>query len=154
MGTLVVDTRALLVAGLSSLPDYIVAGPTGQVPEVTFAYRVGSKKRERVWTQNARFHHEPASMRAAKTFRNETATFELVILIEGVGLDPETTSTRAVELGAAAEDWVAIHANWNGLVEGLNWLQIEGDGALTEAFNDKGSLAELVYPLAYRARLT
>jgi hypothetical protein len=147
MGSILVDVRKLLIDNLANLPEFTDA-------ETTFGYKVGSKRREKVWTQNARFTHAPANMRATKTFRDEQATFELVILVEGIAKTVEETSSRAMELGHAAEDWLATHASWEGEVTGLVWLQVEGDGALTEAFNDNGSIAELIYPISYRARLT
>jgi hypothetical protein len=56
-----------------------------------------------------------------------------------------------MELGHAAEDWVATKANWEGAITGLKWITVSGDGALAEAFNDKGSLAELTYPITLRS---
>lgn len=147
MGSLLVEVRSFVISSLSSLPEF-------QDVETTFGYRVGSKRRERCWTQQARFNHEPAGMRATKTHRAEDAAFDLVILVEGIGKTAEWSCTRALEIGVAAEDWCATHANWTGQVEGLNWLQIQGDGALVDGFSDKASLAELTYPIRYQARLT
>lgn len=148
MGSLLVDVRSLVIAGLSDLPEF--AGV-----ETTFGYRVGSKRRERCWTQNSRFSHSPAGLRAVKTHRNESASFELVVLVEGVGMTVEEASTRAMLLGHAAEDWVATKSSWEGAIDGLKWVLVEGDGGvLLEAVNDKGSLAELTYPITYEARLT
>lgn len=147
MGSLLVAVRTLLIDGLNDLPEFADV-------EAVFGYKVGSKRREKCWTQNALFTHQPASMRAAKTFRDEVGTFDLVILVEGIGQSVEWTSERAMDIGHAAEDWIATHASWESAIEGLNWLQVQGAGALAEAFNDKGSISELTYPLAYQARLT
>lgn len=147
MGSLLVAVRTLLIDGLNNLPEFADV-------EATFGYKVGSKRRERCWTQNALFSHKPASLRAVKTFRDEVGTFDLIILIEGIGKDVEWTSGRAMDIGHTVEDWVATHASWEGAIPGLKWLIADGDGALAEAFNDKGSLAELTYPLKFEARLT
>lgn len=147
MGSILVEVRSLVTSSLRDLPEFADV-------ETTFGYKVGSKRREKCWTQNADFTHAPASMRAVKTFRQEDGSFDLVIFVEGIAKSVEETSTRAMDLGHAFEDWIATHASWEGAVEGLVWLQVEGDGSLTEAFNDKGSLAELRYPIKYRARLT
>ena len=147
MGSLLVAVRSLVIDALADLPEFAEA-------EVTFGRKVGSKRREKVWTQDIRSTHTPAGHRAAKTFRDENATFDLYIDVEGIAQTVEQTTTRAFEMGHAAEDWIATHANWQGQVEGLNWLQIEGDLALIEAFNDLGSVSQLAYPIAFRARLT
>ncbi|NUO35884.1 MAG: hypothetical protein HOQ45_02420 [Nocardioidaceae bacterium] len=149
MGTSIVAVRKGLVAGLAAKPEF-----SGVL--ATFAFKVGAKQRERLWTQDGRFTHEPASLRPGKTYRDEVGTFNLRILVEGVGKAPDWTSDRAVALGAAAEEFVALHANWlNGaLGVVVQTLAIQGDGELVEAFNDKGSLAELTYPIRYTARLT
>lgn len=149
MGSALVAVRKGLTAALTALPAF-------EGVEVTFAYKVGTRKRERLWTQDARFTHEPASLRPGKTFRDEVGTFNLRILIEGVSKSPDDTSGRAMDLGHVVEDFVASHANWvNGaLGVSINTLTVQGDGELAEAFNDKGSLAELTYPIRYTARLT
>jgi hypothetical protein len=149
MGTAIVAVRKGLTDALNAL-----AALDGV--EVTYAYKVGTKKRERLWTQDARFSQEPASLRPGKTFTNEVGTFGLRILIEGIGKSPDWTAERAVTIGAAVEEFVAIHEHWNNAALGvaINTLTVQGDGELVEAFNDKGSLAELTYPVRYTARLT
>lgn len=154
MGSQIVAVRQLFVAGIAALPAITTEGPTGQSVEVSFGYKVGSKRRERLWTQDARFNHKSASMRATKTFRDERGEFKAVLLVEGLGLSIEETSERALSVGTEVEDWCATHANWQGLVPGLNWLEIDGDGDLAEAFNDKGSVSQLTYQIRYQARLT
>lgn len=147
MGTQIVAVRSLLIDGLGGLPA--LSGV-----EATFGYKVNSKKRERVWTQNAKFTHEPASMRAGTTFRDEAASFEVVVLVEGIGKDAAWAAGRAVTIGLAIEDWVAIHVNWLNVITGVIAIKVQGAGSLTEAFNDKGTIAELVYTVTYQARIT
>jgi hypothetical protein len=157
MGTQLVAVRSALVAALAELPEYLAAGPTGQTPELSFGWKSGWTRRERVWTQRARFEHEPASLRATKTFRNEVGYFDLMIFVHGQGLSQEVTSTRAAELMTAAEDFVATHANWhnNALGVGITEVQVVGDGELKEALDEQGGgLAECRVPIRYKARLT
>lgn len=154
MGSQLVAVRKALVDGLAALPAYKAEGPTGQRPEIEFGWKVGWVRRERVWTQNARFTHEPASMRAVKTFSNEVGTFDLLIFVHGVKLSQATTSTRVNELGVAAWDWVQTHANWQPL-PGLTEMLVVGDGVLAEGVDAEGNaLAELTLPIRYKARLT
>lgn len=152
MGTQIVAVRQGLVTSIAAL-SALTTPVDGQTPEVTFGYKVGSKRRQKVWTQRARFTHQPASLRASTTFRDEEGQFDVIVLVEGVGLSVEATSARAVEIGHAIEDLVATHASWPA-VTGLTALKVQGDGQLLEAFNDKGSLAELTLPIRYTARLT
>jgi len=146
VATKIVAVRSLLIDGIKGLPAL-------DGVETTFGYR-GSKKRERVWTGNTEFDHQPANMRPVKTFRDEVAQFEVVILVEGIGKGPEWTSARAVEIGTEVEEWVAIHENWDTAIDGLSAIKVQGAGQLVEAFNDKGAVSELTYTVVYQARLT
>jgi hypothetical protein len=155
MGSLITAVRSLVVAGIAATPEFSTPDPeTNQTPDVSFGWKANWQARERVFTTNVEFDHQPASMRATKTYRDENAGFDLTILISGISQTEEQASERALTLGAAVEDWCATHANWDGQVTGLNWLQISGRGTLTAAFGDKGVLVELTYPIVYRARLT
>lgn len=154
MGSQIVAVRAGMVAALAALPAYTSTGPTGQKPDVSFGWKHNWKKREKVWTQNARFTHEPASQRAGKTFTNETGEFELVIFVHGVNITQEVTSTRVADLASAAWDWAQSHANRDALDLGLSELLIVGDGAIPEGVDSTGApLAEMTLPVRYRARL-
>ena len=152
MGTQLVAVRAGLIAALADLQEFALY-------ETTYIPVKGSKARARCFTDNARLIHSSASMRAAKTFRNEEGSFDLVLYTEGVGAaaDPVTLSDALSEVGVAAEDFIATHANWNSDAlgtSGLNWLAIEGDGGFAEGWTDKGLAVSLTYPITYRARLT
>lgn len=147
MGSLIVAVRSLLIDGIKDIPA--LAGV-----EVRFGYRQGSKARERIWTQRADLEEQAHdARRAERTIRNEVATFQVVVLVEGIGRDAEWTATRSVEIGAEIEEWVDVHANWRGALHGLKWVIVSGSGSLTEAFNDKGTLAELILPITYEARI-
>jgi hypothetical protein len=152
--TQIVQVRSTLITALAALSAYTTPDAKGHKPLVSLGYPLGAKDREKVFTARARFTHAPASLKAGRTFRNETGFFDVVISVEGVGESQETTSTRAVTLGTALEEYVADNRTLAGAVTGLNWLVIDGDGQLVEMFNDRGTLAELTYPLKYDARLT
>jgi len=155
MGSVITAVRQLVVAGLAGTAEFTTPDPaTNQRPDVRFGWKANWTAREKVWTGNAEFDHSSASMRAAKTFRDEQATFELVLLISGLSQTEEQVSERMDVLGGAVEDWCATHANWNGAIDGLAWIAIEGRGSQTALFNDKGVLLERIYPITYRARLT
>lgn len=156
MGTQLAAVRSALVAALAELPEFLAAGPTGQTPELSFGWKSGWTRREKVWTQRARFTHEPAGMRSGTTHRNETGEFDLMIAVHGVGVSIEDAFTRAVELFVAADDWVSYKPNWNNpaLVPGIFELQIVGDGEIPDAIGGDGAgLAEARIPIRYRARI-
>lgn len=149
MGTRILAVRLGLVAKIAAL-DLSNAGVS---PTVKLGYPLGSRTRERIWTQRARFNHEPASLRAAVTFRNEEGFFDVCVEVEGLGQEQADTSTRAVALGERIEDLIATHSS-RPVVAGLTALKVQGDGELLEAFNDQGTIARLTLPVRYTARLT
>jgi hypothetical protein len=155
MGSLITAVRSLVVAGIAATPEFSTPDPeTNQTPDVSFGWKANWQAREKVWTGNAEFEHSTASLRATKTFRDEQATFELVLLISGISQTEEQVSDRMDVIGGAVEDWCATHANWDSQITGLLWVAIEGRGSQTALFNDKGVLLERIYPITYRARLT
>ena len=155
MGSVLVAVRAGLIAALAELDEF-------EGWECSYIPKKGSKARNRCFTDRAEFSHDPASLRAAKTFRKEEGSFDLVLYAENVGAnaDPVAMSEALQAVGEAAENWVAIHANWsnNALCEGLNWLVVGGEGGgrgrLSEQWADNGLSIALIYPINYRARLT
>lgn len=153
-GSLIASVRDAVLTGLAAQTAFSTPDAKGHKPLLSLGYPLGAKDREKVFTARARFSHTPASMKAGRTYRNEQGYFDLVITVEGVGESQDTTSARAITLGTAFEEYVADNRTLGGTVAGLNWLVVEGDGQLAEMFNDRGTLAELTYPLKYDARLT
>ena len=149
MGSALVAVRTGLVTALDALTSL-------NNVQVTYAYPRGPEKRECIYTYGGKFNHSSASLRATKTYRNEVGTFDVRVLVRGISLAQETTSARAIALGVIVEDFVATHANWSNSALGvaIQTMTIDGDGELLEAFNDKGTLAELSIPVRYTARLT
>ncbi len=153
MGSALVAVRTGLITALATLTG---TGEDLENVSVSYAYPRGPEKRETIYTSGGKFNHSSASLRATKTFRNEVGTFDVRVLVRGISLAQETTSARAIELGVVVEDFVATHVNWTNSALGvaIQTLTVDGDGELVEAFNDKGTLAELSIPIRYSARLT
>jgi len=143
-----VAVRSAIIDGLADHTDL-----RDEPIEISYQYKAGSSKRERIFTTRARFTHEPASLRAGRNFRDEVGFFDLVILVEGVKQTAEWTAERALERGLVVEEFIADHKNNELEVTGLQTLTVQGEGSLTEMFNDSGHLAELVYPVRFTARL-
>lgn len=145
--SLIVPVRKALVAGLDT--------QTGlEGVDKAFQWKAKWDKRERLWTQRARFNHTPASLRAGRNYRDEVGRFDLMILVEGVSKTAEWSAERALELGLVVEEYIADRKNNELGVPGMLTLVVEGDGSLTEALTDTGSIAQLIYPVRYTARLT
>lgn len=156
MGTLIVEVRRALIEGLSSVAAFQFPSPaTGQIPRFDFTPRRGATERERVWTEGVTLNHSSVSMRATKTFRNEAGGFDVAIRVAGLAKDQDATTTRAVEIAQAVEDYVATHENWMDWgLEGLNALTVDGDWTVIEGFDDNSTLALIAIPIRYAARLT
>jgi hypothetical protein len=147
MASILVDVRRALVEGLAD-----VVGLAEGACEFSWTSR--EIFAERIWTRRARTNTSSAAMRSGRNFRNEVGQFEVVVLVIGDGETQETTSTRALEIGAVVEDFISDRKNNELGVTGLQTLVIDGDGELAEMFNDNGTLAELTIPVRYTARLT
>lgn len=151
MGTQIVAVRKGLIEALADLPEFADF-------ETTFIPMKGSKARSRCFTDQAQIVLAPAGLRAAKTFRNEEGSFELVLYREGYGAeaDPVTLTLALAEVGEAAEDFIATKANWNNNVlgVGINQFGTNGEGRFSEQWTDNGLSVALVYPITYSARLT
>ena len=147
-GTKIVDVRKAVTDAIASLPEFADA-------RVDMTWSAAAQVREQVFTTNARFTHVPAAMRAGRNFRDEVGRFDIVVLIAGVDQTATWSATRAVVVGTAIEEYVADNKNGDDLdVDGLNWILVDGDGALTEMYVDRSTIAELTYPIRYHARLT
>jgi len=149
-GTLIVAVRRAVMVGIAGLPEFFEADVM-----VSEKWPLGEKQAEMAYTVDpTNFTHEPASLRAGRTFRNEVGTFHVEIRIEGIDKSPEETADRAIELGTAVEEFIADNRTLYGDIDGLNWVVVDGDGELVELFNERGSLTAIRYPIKYDARLT
>lgn len=145
--SIIVAVRSALIEGLK-LTD-LADEPT----EISYQYLAKSSKRERIFTTRARFTHQPASLRAGRNFRDEEGRFDVVVLVEGVGKSAEWAADRAMDLALVVEEFIADRKNNELDVTGLQTLVVEGEGTVTEMFNDAGHLAEVTIPVRFTARL-
>lgn len=146
--SIVVAVRKAVIAGIkAALNDPKVS--------VTYGYQGADddRRREQVWTDRVRSTHEPAGLKAGRNFRDETLDFDVVVLVAGVGKPPEDTDTRALQIGAVVEEFLADRKSNELGVPGLNWLRVTGF-ELNNGYAPKGSLSEIRYAVRYNARLT
>lgn len=146
MRSIVVDVRKAVVAGLAAR-----AGLSGV--QVTYGWPGADvAERERIFTNNPRGTHAPASLRTGRVYRDEQMEFDIVLQVEGVGKSAQEADERAVVLGAEIEEYVADNAGSLG-VAGLNWFRM-ARVEMNNLYNDRGALSEITYTVAYQARLT
>lgn len=113
-------------------------------------------ERERVFCGQARFAHEPASMRAGRVYRNEQGELDVIVDVESVGGSAQDADLRAVAIGAVVEEFVADNPNLGNDTAGgvtVNAVTMRG-GAVLNAYNDRGALSRITYTLRWDARLT
>lgn len=110
---------------------------------------------ERIFFGFARPVITQAALRAGRRVRNESTDLDLFVQCVKVGGTAEEAEARVVEMAAEVEQCVSDNKHLEGdPVEGLNWVGIEGQGQLANAYNEEGSFAEMAYTIHYDARLT
>lgn len=146
--TVIVALRQAVITGLQGQ-----AGLAGV--QVTYGWPGDDlAQRTRVFTNRARADQSPASLRTGRTFRDEAGTFDIVIQVLAVAGDAHDADSTAVGVGLVVEEWIADNRTAVvSSVPGLSWIEANG-WELKNLYNDRGSLTELTYTLAYRARLT
>lgn len=111
-------------------------------------------RREQIFTSNARAHHEPAALKAGRSFRREQMDFDITVLISAVGQKPEDAETRAMDLGQVIEEYIADRKSNELGITGLNWIQVTDLACEYRIGEQGGSLAIATYTVRYDARLT
>lgn len=150
--SVILEVRRALVTGITQAladSDTDFSGVS-----VTYAWE-GAKddsRREQVFTNNARATHDPAALKAGRNFRNEDMTFDVVVLVIGVGLPPDETDARALDIGEVVEEFIADRKSNELGVTGLNWIRV-ADFASQNLTHPDGSISELTYSVTYSARL-
>lgn len=147
--TVVVALRRAIRDGLDALTG---AGGSLAGVSVTYGWNPKMTDRYQIFTMRPRGEHSPASLKAGRNFRDETATFQLVVHVEEVGGDAEDGDLKALSYGLVVEEYLADNKQGLG-VAGVNSLYVEG-WELTGGPADRGYIAQLIYTIRYNARLT
>jgi hypothetical protein len=141
----VVEVRRWLVGALVDLPAFADA-----LVEYSWREREGAP-RTRVFTHRATFSHAPAGMRSGRTFRNEDASFDVVILHASPDQEPEDVADEAMHYASLVEDLLA--ENRVPPVDGVNWIGVRGECSASELVTDQGAVVEVVLRVGFDARL-
>lgn len=108
---------------------------------------------ETIFTGDARSVGElVAGLKAGRTYYQETAEVDVVILVKVPGGSPRDAKARAQVLCKEVAACVADNRTLGGVV-GLNWA-VATSWDLRTAYGDAGAIAELTYIIRYVARLT
>lgn len=148
-GTVAVAVKKAIRDGLRTA----LATPFPTV-EVSYGWDPNSHSAERVFFTDARFDHDPASLKTGRNFRAEDATLELRVVAMVIGGAHDEAEQRAADIGRVVEEFVADRKSNELGVTGLQWLRMTSGGTLRGGVTDRGSVGELTYRIAYHARLT
>lgn len=149
-GSRIVAVRKAVTAGL------VTALTAETKVKVTYGWEGSdeTRYREQVFTNGGRGPHDPAAMKSGRSFRNEELTFDIVIVVLGVGMKPEESDQRAIDLGVFVEEYVADRKSNELAVTGLNWIRMDEFALSPNRITADGSIAEATYTVRYSARLT
>lgn len=121
--------------------------------EVTYAWPGETQDAQRIFTTFGEgIDHEPASIKPDRQFRDEQATFRVVVEMWLAGEDQETTDLAAVEAGKVVEEFFADNSSPSD-VPGLMWWRVSGV-QMSGGITGQASICHLIYTVTYRARLT
>lgn len=147
--SIVVEVRKAVIAGISDLIG-------DESVSVTYGWQGAGDdaRREQVYTNRPRAEHQPASLKAGRTFRNEQMDFDIVVLVMDPSKRPEEVDDRVMELGQLVEEFIADNRDGSALgITGLNWLIVTGF-EMENRLMDSGSASLAQYTVRYDARLT
>lgn len=144
---------------LGTLSDFNGSGQAERKTQVTFGYRFGNRAREQVYTGRSRSDTPPAGMRSGRNTRQETGTFDLVVMVRVPNPADEdaeyAAEVRASEIGGEFESWVADRKNAEVDVDGSIGLQTLVVTAVATDYQkvDGGAAAVRQYTVRWTARL-
>lgn len=142
-----------LAEHLGGLSDFNGATAAERETSVSFAYLFGRQElTEQVYTGRSRADTPAAGMRSGRNTRNETGTFDLIVMVRFIGGDGYDAELRAEAIGGAIEDWFADRKSNELGVDGLSSLIVTGWVA-DYAQVDGGTAALRTYTVRWTARL-
>lgn len=132
--------------------DFNGAAVAEQKTVVKFGYDFSNLHREHVYTGKSRGDTPPAGMRSGRNTRDETARFDLNVMVRVVADDAYAAELRASEIGAEIESWLADRKNNELDVDGLRNIVVESWAADYRKI-DNGTAAVRTYSVRYTSRL-
>lgn len=147
--SVIVDVRKAVIQGISEALD-------DEQVSCSYGWQGGGDdaRREQIYTNRPRATHRPASLKAGRTFRNESMEFDVVVLVYDPTKPPEEVDERLMELGQVVEEFIADSKSVTALgVAGLNWLIVTGL-EIENRLADTGAISLAQYTVTYDARLT
>lgn len=143
---------SVIVAARKSVRDGLEAALVDDPSmTVTYAWDPESSDARQIFTMRPEGETPPASLKAGRTFRNETGRFRVVVHIEAPGGDPEEADEIALGYGQTVEEFFADNRSPD--VDGLNWWVVES-WEMAGGPTGQSSISQLIYTVRYDARLT
>lgn len=145
---------AVLVATRAALVDALALRANLAAVQVAYAWPGDTMARECVFTQGGDVDSPIAALRGGRKTRNLDATFDVVVRVEGPGVDQATVDARAAALAAEVDDYLADNPTaLAGTVTGLVDLTLDR-ATVRGGLGDGTRIAEVVLVVRARARLT
>lgn len=152
--SIVVDVRRAVIEALAQE----LKGPFPGL-SCSYGWLGGSddKRRQQVYTNRPRATHEPASLKAGPTFRNERMEFDVIVMVQDPMLAAEDLDEVVMDIVQVIEELIADNKGGENFgIFGLNWIKVsrfEMENRIAgQGVTGSVTLASLT--LEYDARLT
>jgi hypothetical protein len=117
--------RSVVVEVRKAIIDGIAAALADESVSVSYGWRGGDdERREQIYTNRPRATHEPAALKSGRSFRTESMTFDIVLLVMNPTDPPEDVDDRVMDLGQVIEEFIADRKSNELGVAGLNWIGV------------------------------
>lgn len=156
-GSVAVAVRSAVTSGLDdafgALAEFNGEARGERKVHTTYAFDRRSNAAEQVFTARSRADTPSSALRSGRNYRDEAGEFDLFIVVGFVGGSEEDADTRAFAIGEVVEEWLGDRKSNELGVTGLQTLTVRGWES-QNLLADRGAATELIYRVAWTARIT